>query len=69
VEYPSALETTIDIITNQTTTSVEAYREGDISSPECTTSALIPEEDHLDATASYEVVTPLEAVPFSVPFS
>ena len=69
VEYPSALETTIDITTNQTTTSVEAYREGDISSSECTTFALIPEEDHQDATASYEVATPLETISFSVPFS
>jgi uncharacterized LabA/DUF88 family protein len=69
VEYPSALETTIDITTNQTTTSVEAYTEGDISSPECTTSALMSEEDHQDAIASHEVATPLEIVPFSVPFS
>jgi uncharacterized LabA/DUF88 family protein len=69
VEYPSALETTIDITTNQTTTSVEAYREGDISLPECTTSALMPEEDHQDVFASHEVAPPLEIVTFSVPFS
>jgi len=77
VEYPSALETTIDSTTNQTATPVEVYGEGDIPSPEPTAPAPTSEEDHQDSAGSQEVssdlvheaTAPLDTVSTSVPFS
>jgi len=77
VEYPSALETTIDSTTNQTATPVEVYGEGDIPSPEPTAPAPTSEEDHQDSASLQEVpsdlthgaAAPLETVSTSAPFS
>jgi len=59
VEYPSALETTIDSTTNQTATPVEVYGEGDIPSPEPTAPAPTSEEDHQDSASLQEVPSDL----------
>jgi uncharacterized LabA/DUF88 family protein len=74
VEYPSALETTINPTTNETATSVEAYGEGDIPSPKLTASAPTSEKANQESPDSQEVLpdfahgtaAPLEMVSTSV---
>jgi len=77
VEYPSALETTINSTTNETATSVEAYGEGDIPSPKLTAPAPRSEKADQEAPDSQEVLSdfvhetaaPLDIVSTSVSFS
>jgi len=77
VEYPSALETTINSTTKETATSVEAYGEVGIPLPEPTAPAPPSEKAHQESAGSQEVLSdfaggaavPLEMVSTSVPFS
>src|SRR6266571_7722355 len=76
VEYPSALKTTINSATNETATSVEAYRDVGTPSPESTAPASLSEKAHQESSASQEVLSdfsheataPLETVSTSVSF-